>query len=1106
MNFKSIWFTWVLGILLLCVHSSQVNAQNTTQETISVKLNNVTIVDIFSELKEKTSYNFLYGQFIIDNNQKYSIDYKKKDINFILNDLGKKFNFSFTIKSKDIIISKASKSENNAEAKKVGVIGTIKDNEGQPVPGAYIAEKGTANTSESDMDGNFAINVNPGAVLQISAMGFTAKEIATEGNLNPSVILDFDSKILDEVVVIGYGSQRRELITNAVGKLKVTEDKMRPTLSPAQLLEGRVAGVQVTSASGNLGTSESIRIRGAASLSASNEPLYVIDGVPITNPTASIFNFGENLSALATLSLNDIESITILKDAASAAIYGSRATNGVVVITTKQGKEGKSQMNVNYSTGFSQFANPDKIKFSDSKLYLEVLNEGIDNYNQQYGYEVGDSDYVPNQQNPFEGMPDTDWLDVITQTGVFQNIDLSFSGGNKKTNFYLGGNYTNKEGVIKTNKIEKLNLRLNLNHEMYSWLNVGGSFSGNYLKNFRVPGANLGSTIIGRAVEQRPYDRVYQPNGEYYVGGTNQLLRHNPVQILNEETAYVDNLRFLGNVYAQVKFNDKLSWKTTFNTDMLYTYDYVYYNQDHPYGTGVGRLVEYNRLLSNNLMENILTYDTSLFTDLNMSLMGGHSFQKIKNTNSMIDARGFPSPSFDVISVASEIYGASGNNSEYAMESYFGRATFSYLDKYILNASLRTDGSSKFSKENRWDTFPSVSVGWNLSKENFLSNSDTDLKFRMSYGQTGNQEGIGYYAYQPLISGGYNYGGESGIAVGSFGNEDLTWEKTNQFDVGFDVGLWNGKVNFMVDYYKKDTKDLLYSTPIQSTSGTTSILRNVGSLENKGFEFTINTHFNLGKVVWNSEFNISSNKNKITNLNNESGAIPIGSNKALEVGKEIGSWYIFEVEGLYQYDGEVPQEQYDLGVRAGDVKYRDVDGNNIINDNDRVVKGSPTPDFYGGWNNSFKYKGFQLDIFTTFMSGNDVYAAWKQTATGRVGFTSASLEDIVSNRWTGPGTSNEIPRSIWGLNSNNARNSDMWLEDGSFIRLRTVTLSYNFKQGFLGLNGLRIYAQGDNLLLLTKYSGWDPEVNSNLDPQFTGIDSFSVPQPKTFSIGANITL
>lgn len=1090
----------VLGIVINSMGSGF--AQNTK---LNLNLENKQIREVLNEIENQSEYTFMYDNQKIDVERRVTIRVNTTSIEKTLSQIFRDGQIDFRIIDRHVMIYP--KEGNGVVQQQMKISGTIVDMAGQPLPGVTVLIKGTNLGTVSDFNGEYTIaDVPVEAILVFSFVGMKTQEVQVGRQSVIDISMSEDAIGLDEVVAVGYGTQRRSLVTNAISTLKIDEENMRTVLSPSQLLQGRIAGINVGIGSGNLGSRERISIRGSSSLSASNEPLYVVDGMPISNPGGAIFNFGESMSSLSTLNLNDIESIDILKDAASAAIYGSRATNGVVVITTKSGKEGKSEFRVNVNTGISQFPNRDKLKLADSKLWLEVYNDGVENYNEQYGLNIGDSNYKVNISNPFSGLPDTDWLGLILQTGYSYNLDASFSGGTKKTKYYIGGTYNNQEGVIKTNAIEKMSLTAKINHQLTSWLEVGANNSGNFIKNKQVPGANIGSTIIARAIEQRPFDRPYKPNGDYYVGGTNELMRHNPVQILNEQKTYVDNYRYLGNYYALFKHKKLLSWKTSFNADMGYTYDYVNYTANHPYGTGVGRIVEHNRFISNIMIDNVVNYNNKL-GKFDVGAMLGHSFQKIVSRTSMIDGRGYPSPAFDVVSVASEIYDASGNLSEFAMESYFGRASIAYLEKYILNATIRTDGSSKFSPEQRWGVFPSISLGWNISREDFMANSKVDLKFRMSYGKTGNQESISNYAYQSLMSGGRNYGNVSGIAVSSFGNRQLTWETADQFDIGFDLALLNGKINMLFDVYQKDTHDLLYNMPVTSTTGMTSITSNIGSLRNRGVEFSVNTHSRMGEVIWNSQFNISANKNKLTKLLGDA-PIAIGENRALQVGKELGAYYLFEMDGIYQYDGEVPQAQYDIGIRAGDVKWKDVDGNTIINDNDRVVTGSSNPDFFGGWNNTFKYKNLQLDIFANYMYGNNVYAQWKPTGIGRIGYRFASLEDNVKNRWTGPGTSNKYPRAING-DVNNDRNSDRWLEDGSFIRLRTLTLSYYLPAPLLKrmhLKSLRVYCQADNLFLLTNYSGWDPEVSKSMDPRYFGTDLFAVPQPRTFNLGVNITL
>lgn len=1094
-------------LLFLTVVLSAVCATASAQR-VTLDMQNAKLEKVLGQITQQTGLVFNYTRPTINPDKRVSVSVKQAELESVLRQLFDADGIVYEIKDGKVYLADRKGGVNPPPALSAArqrYAGRIVDAAGNPVVGASVVIRGSTTGVSSDIDGRFAIEAREGEVLSVSFVGYTPQTITLGAKTMLTLTLREDTSELEEVVVVGYGTQRRSLVTSAISKVQMNESNMRQVASPTQLLSGRVAGVTTSTGSGNLGSGERMVIRGSSSLSAGNEPLYVIDGIPITNTNANLVDFGEDMSSLATLNISDIESIEVLKDAASAAIYGSRANNGVIVITTKSGKEGKSEVHLNFNTGVTRFANVGKIKMADSGLYVRDFNEGVDNYNRQYGYKPGDSGFKKHIQNPFGTLPDTDWMDLILQTGTFYNGDVSFSGGNVKTRYYVGANYNHQTGVIRTNKMEKMNFKVKISHEFTPWLEVGANVSGNYIKNHQIPGANSGTTIIGRSIQQRPFDRPYKPNGDYYVGGTDELVFHNPMQILDEETAYIENMRYLGNFYATFKYKYKFAFKSSVNTDITQIYDYTYYNENHPYGKGVGRIVDYNRTIKNILVENFATYNDK-FGDFSLSAMLGHSFQKVTTRSAKLDGSGFPSPSFDVVGVASSLDAYSGSLSNYAMESYFGRATFSYKDRYVLTATLRTDGSSKFARDNRWGWFPSVSLGWNISKENFMKDSDTELKFRVSYGKTGNQEGIGSYAYQALMSGGYNYGNGSGIAVSTFGNRDLTWEKADQFDAGFDITLFKGRVNIMADAYYKKTKDLLYSTPIHSTTGVTSIISNIGSMRNIGAELTINTHFNFGPLSWLSQFNIATNRNKLTELLGDDKPISIGANRALQVGKEVGAFYLFIMDGIYQYDGEVPAEQYAQGIRAGDVKWRDVDDNNLINDNDRQVIGSSNPYFSGGWNNTFRYKGVSLDVFFTYMYGNDVYAAWKIN-TSKLGHKNGVLAEEARNRWTGPGSTDLHPRSVSG-DTNNTRNSDRWLEDGSFLRLRSLTLSYTFPEKIsrrLAMKSLRVYFQGDNLWLATRYSGWDPEVSNNLDPRFMGVDNFSVPQPRMFCFGLNVT-
>ena len=988
--------------------------------------------------------------------------------------------------------------------------GQVVDIEGEPLIGAAVLIKGTTKGTTTDFEGKFSLgNVTDATVLEFSSIGYQTQYVTLGSQAVLNIVLTEDSQLIDEVVVVGYGTMRRSLVTSAISKVGINEENMRTVSSPTELLNGRIAGVTTRTSSGNLGTGERMQIRGASSLNAGNEPLYVVDGIPISNGNANLTNFGEDMSTLSMLNLSDIESIEILKDAASAAIYGSRATNGVVLITTRTGSEGKASFKVNLSTGLSQFPNIDKMRMATSEQYVESYNIGVDNYNKQFSLNMGDSGYKEHIVNPFGNLPDYDWMRAITQLGKFVNADLSVAGGSKKTNYYVGASASRREGIIRTNSMDKINLSFKLNHKFNDWLEVGANNSANYVKNNQVPGTELGSMIIGRSLLQRPFDRPYAPDGSYFTGGTDALTYHNAIQILNEEISYIQNYRFIGSYYATLKFwKDKITFKNSVNTDVLALYDYVNYFSTHPYGEGVGLITDRNQTSINYSIESVLNYnDSFLNDDLTLNAMLGHSWYAYDYHNVTLQGKGFPSQSLDVVGLAAEVADYSGGAGSYRMESYFGRLSTSYKGRYILTATLRTDGSSKFAKDYRWGWFPSVSLGWNISKEPFMESVEgMDLKFRMSYGKTGNQEGIGNYAYQPKLSAGYNYGTESGFAVSDFGNEQLTWEKADQYDVGLDMGFFNDKLTVIVDAYLKNTSDLLYSMPVHGTTGRTSMLTNIGSMQNKGFELTIGGSLDFGPVHWDSNFNISRNVNQVTSLLGDNEPVSIGGNRILQVGKSIGTFWLFKQDGLYQYDAEVPKKQYDQGVRAGDVKWHDSDGNGVIEDSDRLAMGSSDPKFFGGWNNTFSWKGLSLNIFLTYMYGNQVFMGQGANLT-RAGHTRNVLAEYIEKAWTGPGTTNTYPRIINGY-SFNQKNSDMLLQDGSFIRLRALTLSYNLPRKALDkmkMKGFRIYLQGDTLFLLTKYPGWDPEVSDQLDARFFGVDDLCVPQPRTYTFGVNLT-
>ncbi len=1080
-------------------------------QSINLSMNDATIREVIEKLQKDYGYSFSIKTSEVDVTKRISVSVRNADIRSVLDKVFEGLNVAYTIEGSIISVTEAAPtSAPKPDTGKPAVIrGTVVDDGGAPVAGATVILMGTTQGTSTGVDGTFQLSTtqrNP--VLQVSFLGMKSVQYPVASTASAvRVTLEADDRVIDDVVVIGYGTQRRSMMTNAVAQFKPDENNVRSALSPSELLQGRVAGVSASSASGNLGTADRISIRGASSLNASNQPLYVVDGTPLNNMSGSLYSFGEDLSALAVLNLTDIESIEILKDAASAAIYGSRATNGVILITTKQGKEGKSDVRINYNFGVSKFPGKNRIDYADSGSWVRIYNEGIDNYNRQNGYVRTDAGYIAHIRNPFDDLPDTDWLDLITRPGLLQNVDVAFSGGTQKTKYYMGAGYEYQEGVIKHNDVNKINLKSNVSTQITKWLNVGANMSGNYLKNNRVPGAALGSSVIARTVEQRPFDRPYKPNGDYYLGGTDELSRHNPTQLVGEETSYVDNYRFLGSFFAEASITKKLKVKAAFNTDAAYTLDYLYYNANHPYKEDNGRVIEKTRLMNTNLLDVYANYDDQ-WGDWSFGAMAGHSFQKTYTRANSIDAQNFASPAFSMVGSAAVPSGVTGGISEYAMESWFGRVNLAFKERYILNATFRADGSSKFAPDTRWGYFPSVSLGWNITKEDFWKSSTTDLKFRVSYGQTGNQDGFNDYIWRPQItSTRANYGGKSGIAVYEMGNPSLTWETADQYDAGFDLSLLKGKINMIFDTYLKNTRNLLYNRPIPTDWwGQKAVMSNIGEMRNYGIEFTINTHFNLGPVNWTSSLNISHNKNKILKLSDDVDEVDLTTH-ILKVGKEVGAYYLLRFDGIYQYDGEVPNAQYDLGMRAGDMKYYDRDGNGTINSTDRIVTRSPNPDFAGGWNNSFSWKGFNLSIFLTYSYGNYVYAQW-MTGPTRMGNYQGLLQEWADNRWTGPGSTNSYPRPIYSYHGNNAQASTYYLKDGSFIKLKSLMLSYTLPKRWtsaISMSNVRVFVQGENLALLSKYPGWDPELSVSTDPRTMGNDNYGVPSPRLFKTGVNIT-
>ena len=908
--------------------------------------------------------------------------------------------------------------------------------------------------------------------------------------------------LLDEAVVVGYGSMERKDISSAIGIYNPELIRGRIDNGVEALLQGQMAGVNIQASSGSLASRNRVSIRGIGSLTAGNEPLYVVDGIPISNTISDAGGWqGEQINSLVDINPEDIESIQVLKDAASAAIYGSRATNGVIIITTKRGSKGTPKVSADAGMSLAHIPNLKKLEVADADLYLQIQNEAIDNYNIQTG------NNVPHIVNPYPEREQFSWVDLVLRTAVSWKANTSISGGSDRSKYYISANARHNQGVIIGSRAERYGVRANVETDIKKWLSAGINLNANYSHTHHVPNGNMGTSMLTHALEHRPWDTPYREDGSYTIKDVD-LLHYNLIQALNEQKAFNKNFRMLGSAFVLINFMEGLSLRSSIGGDFMYAEDYIYYGRNHMYGNSVGKLTDARKAYSSIVTDNILNYRKRLSNGLALDVMLGHSFQQDVSSTASQTGQGFPSDEFDVNTMAAEYIDMKTANSSWSIQSFMLRANLNYLDRYLVTLSARTDGSSKFAPKNRYGFFPSVSAGWNISKEKFWNCSEIDMKIRASVGMTGNQGGIGSYAWQTLANGGYNYLGESGIALMTQGNENLKWEKALQYNFGIDISFFDGRLTAVADIYRKETKDLLYNKPISATSGFTNQICNIGAMRNDGLELTLGSELSSGDFRWKGGFNISFVRNRLTELIDDDGILTSGSYHALKVGEEVGSFYMIKMLGIYQSDDEVPARQYAQGVRAGDVIYGDVNNDGDIDTvHDSQFVGSANPLFTGGLSSMFTWKGFDLNILLAFSYGNMLYQTWTGGLRLGNGLWPAQKSEALA-RWTGPLTSNTVPRAIYGMTWNSTKFiNSRYLHDASYLRCRNLSLGYSlpaYTVKRLGLTSLRIYIQGDNLFLISPYRFIDPEVNTSLDATKMGLDNMWLPQARTYTMGIKV--
>ncbi|MFN4811160.1 MAG: SusC/RagA family TonB-linked outer membrane protein [Bacteroidota bacterium] len=1031
------------------------------------------------------------------------------------------------------------------------ISGKVTDSKKEPLIGAAISIEGTSKGVATDLDGNYRITglESKNYVVIISALGYTKQKKNVDLTSGSDKILDIelldDALQLDQVVVVGYGLEQKRDVTGSISTIKAKD--INNTVQPSfeQAMQGRAAGVQVTAASGMAGSPVKINIRGSNSISAGSQPLYVIDGIPITTGDFSPGNLGSRTNALADINPADIESMEILKDAAAAAIYGSRGANGVVLITTKKGKAGKTKFDAGYAYGVLSPTNVLRYTTATELLSLRdkasiELNDSAESKKAQIGW-WNNKPFTRAQADSFVAATGgSDWINATLRTGRLQQANLSASGGNEKTTFYIGGTYRKEDGFLVGNSFERTNGKIAIENKAYENLSIGINSNLSYSINNRVPTGSDGG--FGLAQLKLPYIPIYNSDGSF------NDPRGNPLWQLQNRRFAARVFRAISEVHAEWRIIKGLNFRSSFGTDFLNQNEeeFNFRNVQSLDTAEVSNAWDRRTTVLNWTNTNYFNYTLKIKEKHDITFLLGNEVQRSNRNGVGLYGEKFPNDYFTEPGDAAIKRGYSYTTG-WSFASFFSRVNYKLKDKYLFSASMRYDGSSRFGANNKWGAFPGVSAGWILSEEAFIKKikAISFLKLRASYGQTGNAN-IGDFAALGFYSSSTGYNGNSAIVPNTLSNDNLSWEKSNQVDVNLDIAFLKNRFAAGFNYYYKTSNDLLLNISVPTSSGYALILQNRGRLENKGFEITLNTKNVEGKFTWYTDFNIAFNRNKVLDVD---GLKPDafddkdlgnrgGEGRVIE-GYPVGQFYVVEWAGVQQQEGSIQLWNSDgspkldasgqpvfVNVPAGTELFKDRNGNimtfanptggEFYGDNRRAI-GNPLPKFIGGITNTFSYGGFELSVLFNFVYGNQIYDDAAKTQIG--GFNNINQRPDILNAYTQGNPSTEVPSLYNNSGSTNpssdyvAINSSRWLYDASYIRLRSLTFSYSFKEEFcqkIKLSNLKLFINGGNLLTYTKFPGMDPEVLRNIDPDSErgniafGGPYLGTPQAKTITAGINI--
>ena len=1089
--------TFLLMVCVFCSYAGNAHSQNAK---VSIRMNNVKLDKILNEIENQTDYLFIYNNQV-DINKITSVKVKNEAVAQVLDRILSGTGINYELEGTHIILTTEAIKDLHAQQQAKTVTGTVTDVSGEPIIGANIRIKGTTTGTITDIDGNFSIKAEPQSVIEVSYIGYLTQETVINNQKSIRFLLKEDTKTLDEVVVIGYGVQKKADLTGSVANINTEKLNTQSNANIGQALQGKIAGVDIVSQGGAPGSGTRIMVRGIGTLNNAS-PLYIVDGM--------------YMNSIDHINPNDIASIDVLKDASSAAIYGSRAANGVIIVTTKEGSntEGKPIIDLSVNLGISTASK--FLDMLDAKGWAEVTTIA----RQAIGKPALD------MATDLANKPDNDWQDIMFRPALMQNYNLSVKGGGKYSTYYTGLGYFNQDGIVKGTNYQRYNIQSKNDYKrgiFSAGTNLIISFSHDKPLHQELRGG-----MIGTILQSVPTLEKYDDTREGGYGGTygDVVNIPHPLAIIDDNIMdrYNENVKIFANLYAQIELFKGLKYKLNLTPDFSFE-RYKNYLNKYDFGlatNSITQLTERQRRRRNILVENLLTFDRT-FGEHKISALAGYTYQDSRFRHIQAYGEGLPQ-GLEEIDAATTNRSNEGNSWRSVLTSILGRVFYSYQNKYLFTATIRRDGSSKFGKNNRYGYFPSFSLGWNVAEEKFMENVHwlDQLKLRGGYGVLGNQE-IDNYQYSSTITTGINYpDGNGGLLQGAFpknfANPDIKWEETAMTNVGIDFMAFNNRLSLTADYYVKNTKDILLTVPIPiSSGGANDPIRNAGKIRNNGFEF------NLGwmdqpnpDISYGINLIGSFNKNKVIAMGSESGSIKGGSTNQnittseTKAGYPIGGYWLISTAGYFNSQEEVDAYAKDgkkiqPAAEPGDIKFVDANNDGVINDDDRVFQGSPFPDFTFALNGNMRYKNFDLSIGLQGVLGNKIYNATRQT-----------LEDVTKGSnflascldyWTPENKNASHPRLTWDDPNRNTRaESDRYLENGSYLRLRSVQLGYTFPQTWFkgAIQHARVYINAENLFTITSYSGYSPDVNAD-NANYRGFDNFIYPTNRTFMLGLNVT-